>query len=412
MLKYWKKLESRRDDFIHEQISIGKLEKFGKRFWVSKLDSFSECEEIEERIEKKSNFGMKLLNLLNWLYLIKFAAPLFTNNKFIVRTLFADIGWLMVKIPKPSITVCHTSCVVFVMSINIYWQYTEYKNNNGLIRFLAKLKDNKLEDDVKLSDGRLVKRFRMRSCMFIMYSLKVLHKMCTTVLTTSFSLLTLMGYFRPNSGFHWLSTAFWLPITLVWVTNYFAVLIYVFAILFTSILYLKYKYIEINNVFDYCLKTGDTRPLLANIRSHNSVSLWVKDITGSGNVLMFVLYYLGSPSLETLLYNWHDPNSTLIWRTNVSIIFNAMVLSIGSAVFFMSSFSHNAHKPYDQLYKILIKTELTRKQRLKINEFMEHLCGPKIGFYCLDLFPMNSFKFFEYLMFCSCFYIMILQYLQ
>ena len=246
-----KSIESRRDNFIHERYTIGKLEKFGRRFWVSKLDSFSEYEDIEKRIEKKSNFGINLLNLLNWLYLVKFAAPLFTSNKFIVRTLFADIGWLMVHIPKPSITVCHTSCVVSMMSVNFYWQYSENNNSNGLIRFLAQLKDNKLDNDVKLRQAKLVKRFRMRSCMFIIYSLNVLHKMCTTVLTTSFSLLTLMGYFRPNSGFHWLSTAFWLPITLVWVTNYFAVLIYVFAILFTSILYLKYKYVEINNKFEH-----------------------------------------------------------------------------------------------------------------------------------------------------------------
>ena len=122
------------DNYIHEQNTFRKLENFGRMFWVSKLKAFSEYEDIDRPFEKRSNIGIKVLNAINLLFLVKFAMPLFTSNKFITRTVFADIGWLMVYDPRPGITLCHICCILAVLVINFYWQHSETNNSNGMIR--------------------------------------------------------------------------------------------------------------------------------------------------------------------------------------------------------------------------------------------------------------------------------------
>ena len=281
-----------------------------------------------------------------------------------------------------------------------------------MIKLLAKIKANKLSEDVQIVSPKLKKRYRIKTCLFIIYSIKILHKTSTGFLTMAFISLTIFGYFQRDSGFHLVSVVYWSVLTVIWVANYYAVVVFVISVVFASVLYLKYKYIEINDMFHYSLNMLDTKQLNRAMRCHNSVSALVKDITGYGNVFMFQLYYCSTPAMEFLLNNWHDPNSSLIWKINVSVIFTTLSLSLGYLVFFLSGLTRSAHKPEKVLRKIL-RNELlglNTCEKLKVCEFIEHLsCGPSIGFYCLDLFPMSSKEFAQYIMFCSFSYIMILQ---
>ena len=58
-----------------------------------------------------------------------------------------------------------------------------------------------------------------------------------------------------------------------------------------------------------------------------------------------------------------------------------------------------AHHAYSNLFTILVNKNIRMnyKQRLKLMSFMEKLSGPQIGFYCYDLFAMNSNGFYEYI---------------
>ena len=58
-----------------------------------------------------------------------------------------------------------------------------------------------------------------------------------------------------------------------------------------------------------------------------------------------------------------------------------------------------AHKSYSRLFLIIVdeNIRMSFKQRLKLWSFMEKLSGPQIGFYCYDLFAMNSNRFYHYL---------------
>ena len=84
-----------------------------------------------------------------------------------------------------------------------------------------------------------------------------------------------------------------------------------------------------------------------------------------------------------------------------------------SVVFSLNLFScfviDSVHKPKYQLYRYLTKSNLTVNQRIKIQSFIEKLCGPDIGFYCLDLFPMNNFEFYVYCVNCVKNYILFNQ---
>ena len=350
-----------------------------------------------------------MINLVNLLYLFKFLVPLFLNDKLVVRTVFTDFTWLMSSNTKPTLVLC-TVCVLSVLVINFYWQYTEINKSNAMIRFLAKVKDNKLDNDIRLSNRKLTKRYKLKICIFINYSTKILHQVCFIGINLAFFSFHLIGYRLPDSGYHWTGIVFWSLITIIWAINYYATLVYVLGVVFSSLFYVKYKFIEINQLFDNLLKRRDSKPLLRAIRYHNSVSLLVKDMARYGNVLMFQIYYIGTPALALMLYNSQDPNGVFIWRLNLAITLVGLSISITYMVFFMSGVTRISNKPLDMMYKILIRMRLNRNQVLKVNEFIEHLSdGPKIGFYCLDLFPMNSLEFFKYIVF-SCFcYIMILQ---
>ena len=70
-----------------------------------------------------------------------------------------------------------------------------------------------------------------------------------------------------------------------------------------------------------------------------------------------------------------------------------LVLLIFAVSSLLAMISKSAHKCYPLLYSILMTRSLTYRQRLRIESMISRLSGPVIGFYCLDLFAVNSYEF-------------------
>ena len=41
---------------------------------------------------------------------------------------------------------------------------------------------------------------------------------------------------------------------------------------------------------------------------------------------------------------------------------------------------------------------ISLRNKIKINEFIEHLCGPEIEFYCYQWFAMNYFELIQFIL--------------
>ena len=55
-------------------------------------------------------------------------------------------------------------------------------------------------------------------------------------------------------------------------------------------------------------------------------------------------------------------------------------------------------KSLNQLYSLYTHKCSTIRDKIFVQLFIDRLSGPDIGFYCLDLFPMNNYEFTEYVM--------------
>ena len=95
-----------------------------------------------------------------------------------------------------------------------------------------------------------------------------------------------------------------------------------------------------------------------------------------------------------------------------SLLFILVYTLIFGLIFLNSQITRSAHSTRKYFYGYLNSTSLPIKRRMKIMAFMEKLCGPDIGFYCWDWFPLNFFEFYQYCAFCASFYMMVVGFLS
>ena len=107
-----------------------------------------------------------------------------------------------------------------------------------------------------------------------------------------------------------------------------------------------------------------------------------------------------------------DENTPKIGKIfeGMAFILDYSVASILNLV--ISQITQSAHRPRKYFYGYLTRNSLSFEHRMKIIAFIEWMCGPDIGFYCMDWFLLNSFEFYKYCAFCVSFYIMVSQYLS
>ena len=190
---------------------------------------------------------------------------------------------------------------------------------------------------------------------------------------------------------------FWLTITLSWSVFFYSSIMIVGCIWFITALFLNYKFKEINELIERSVRIRDKDLLIKSIIIHNSVAVLTHRLNKYLNVLVFIVYYIGTPALQLQFYVSHEKSTVLALRFVCLVAF----LSIFSMVFLMNLMSANliksAHKSDRLLYTFLIRNRLSLRNQLDIQSFIERLSGCPIGFYCLNMFPMNNPEFFQYL---------------
>ena len=241
------------------------------------------------------------------------------------------------------------------------------------------------------------RKFGLRLNFITEYFLRYFFWSATFFVSLMFIISLIPAYLDPNSGYYFVLVIFWCIITVLWAIHFYGVLAFIGCFWFLTTLFLKYKFTEIHETIKRSVKTHDKISLLQSIHFHNNLSLFTKQLNKFFNVFIFIVYYFGTLSMELILYTTHEKSSVFSVRFAMSlvcfVIFSAMVFMTGMS----ANVIHSAHKSYPLLFQFLIENNLTIRERLQIFTFIEYLSSPQIGFYCLDLFPMNNSEFFRYL---------------
>ena len=138
--------------------------------------------------------------------------------------------------------------------------------------------------------------------------------------------------------------------------------------------------------------------ILLNIfHTHNQIALLVYEFNHFFKFITFIIYFMSTPAILVSLYLSFHRESTLVLKYFIAFI---LVFSLTLVVIMniMSSWiTRAAHRPRNILLSYLAKhRNIPLILRLKLHTYVERLSGPDIGFYCLHLFPINSWELFQY----------------
>ena len=164
--------------------------------------------------------------------------------------------------------------------------------------------------------------------------------------------------------------------------------------------YLKAKFLEIHNKIHLSIVWCNPRQLSRAIVEHNYYEVWVRHVNVIQRIIVFIMYYIYSIGVELCIYSVHKDNTTLFGRILMGLAIVFIYCVIFSLSFVLLWIPKSAHKPYGLLLSYMSKTPvLSLRERLNVMAFIERLSptAPPIGYYCYDLFPFNSYEFYQFI---------------
>ena len=219
----------------------------------------------------------------------------------------------------------------------------------------------------------------------------------------------IVDYFLFNANYSIFNLVSWTILQSLLMVHFYSSTILAGIIYYCYALYLRLKFNEIHNriVFSYIF--GLKSHLKTAITEHNSASIITAKVNHTLKHGIFIVYYFGVPAIEILLDIITFKTNSIVVRLAFLLLFIILFTLCSLTNYWSAGITKSAHKSYKILFKILVSNRfnLTVRERLKIESFLQTLSGKPIGFYCLDFFPMTGFKFAEFLYFCGATYILI-----
>ena len=388
---------------IDESNAIIKVEKFCKRYLILSSNSFEDY--INGKQTKVRIIWSLFSRLLMILMAFKYFVSLISDND-LVQYITCDTNYLMGNPRLVAMMMCAGLTAMLILAI--YIQYEEFNNSTEFFKFLQSMKTNGLKIRLNSKNKR---KFGLKINLMTEYMLTFFYKSLTIFLSFISIYGLILAYLDTDSGYSLFFVLIWSLLTLTWSFLFCAIITFYLIIWYLTALFLKYKFNEINETIEMSVRTQNLYSLMNSIKTHNCVSVLTHDLNKYCKVLIFIAYYFSTPTFDLVFYASHEKSSKLHFRLLAAFLF----ISIFSLLFMLNILSakiiHSAHKSLPLLYKFLVENKLSIKNKLKIHTFIERLSGPRIGLYCLNLFPMNNYELYQYIMIASMNYILILNHL-
>jgi hypothetical protein len=297
-------------------------------------------------------------------------------------------------------------CVIMsLLAINSFligsaFQYHEMSGQMPGYKFIVKLFKN--EPPIRISYSQH-QRITFALHLSNKYLIRLNYKIALTIgisITTYLSIRFITQMYSWSSLFTILMAILWIIPTYFMLQQNFALINFGPNLIIFALFYLKYAFIDIEKRIRLCKHFRNPRLLSKLIAEHNTAVKICVDFNQILNKMIFFIYYLLSP-IDMLVARIILSDETLF----IARIGGSIIVVFGFSIIFLltclfSQIKTVAHRPYHLLHSLMCSKTLSVSQRIKIMTYIERLCGPDIGFYCYDLFPMNNYEFYLYITNC------------
>ena len=403
-MKFFKSLRNSFHDYIetnsHQSRVVIKIEKFFSRTSVLSHSTFNDY-----RHQNQANrriLPCLFARLVMAVYWLKFFIPVVFNTDW-AKWITCEFGYIMGNPLLISTMLCF--CMFWGLIFSSHLQYEEWKQNLYLLEFMDEIKNN--STDLKLNP-RNQRKFCLKINFLFNYLKQIVFPLLVIFVSFVFITSLCITYMDPNTGYSLILTIFWSVVSILWTYYAYSSCLYIFVVWYLTTLYFKYKFNEINDSFINSNKYRNKYSFLKDIEYHNRFAVILNNLSRYLNLVIFFFYYFGTFGGQLIFYISHEKNTKQMFRFVTAFVSLVLISMLFGMNLMSANVIHSAHKPYRLLYDFLIKTKLSLKDKFEVQEFIEHLSSSKIGFYCLNMFPMNNYHFFKYVIFSVLNYILIM----
>ena len=374
---------------IDESNAIIKVEKFCKRYLILSSNSF---EDYINGNQTKVRIVWKMFSIIILILFSLRCFALFLSNHKLVQFITCDFNYKLGNPQLISLTMWVGSTTALAAALHL--NYEEWNKSAEIINFLQSLKTKSL--NIKLN-ARNQRRFGLRVNLMTEYMINVFHKSVSFFVVFVFTLALIIVYIDSETKYSLFIFIFWSIVTILLPIYFYSMATFEIINWYLSTLFLKYKFTEILELIERSVKTGDKRLLMNSIHIHNSVEVLTHSLNKYFKELIFIVYYMATPSGQLICYVSHEKSTVFVVRILAAFLF-VVIFSLFLLMNLLSAnVIHSAHKSYPLLYTFMIENKLKIRDQLRVEAFIEHLSGPRIGFYCLNMFPMNNYEFYKYI---------------
>ena len=273
-------------------------------------------------------------------------------------------------------------------------QYFEFRGNSFLIEFLFQVNRN-LEKYLNITFAEKFRKQIKYLSILTSYPLLCIFSVGASMIFCSppFIACLLMDQWNQYSL---LISGFWSIITIIWLFDFYAVIINGFNLYYLSVTHIKYQFMEVNQEISSSIKTKNYSKLLRAIKRHNQVCISTEKLNDSLKYGVFLMYKLTKPAMNLCIYGMMAQDFLVVTRICCLMIFLILFILMFLLNIMCVLVSSYAKRPLKTINNCFLSPRMSLIIRLKVMSFAEKLSQTDIGFYCLDLFPMNNKEFYEY----------------
>ena len=379
--------------------SVKRLEKYGYKYNAFITNNY-EAYARGERPSIQRVLWITICRLSCLLTSIRFALCSFSDSKFI-RTSMINITYEMHNRTITCLLLSSSSFIIFALGVLL--QRLEMSKKLHCFEFFSSIIESKVPIELSLSKQ---KRLSLALHILTKYVIQPTYWLSIGFGIASNIAMSFKGYIDPESGFSLILVLFWQVPTYLFFQQFFSIVLVGFSQWALNVLYIKYALIKVNKRIRYSLTYGNPQLVFKALNEHRKIVLFCEEINHYYKYMIFILYYMCSPALMLDIYYICSKKTEIVGLVLGGVIFVVAYSVVFGLNMFSSQITEKAHRPRLHLYGYLNEMPLKLSDRMKIMSVIEWLCGPDIGFYCLDLFPMNSYEFFKYCSNCVLIYIL------
>jgi len=205
-----------------------------------------------------------------------------------------------------------------------------------------------------------------------------------------------LTYFNSELDFSAINLVISEIVLIIWTEHIAAICVTSIIFLYISTLHMKYNFRQIKDRMKQCIKSGNLFQLMNAIHKHKYYSDLTLQFNEVSKYALAGIYITCTPSINIFVYlTVYETNPYLRILYGLGLI--AMFVVIFGVHYMSSSLCSAAHDFTGDLYSLLFRKWIPLQYKLKILTFIGRLCGPKIGFYCYNLFAFTNQAFYEYI---------------